>query len=343
MAQVPQRALRLLIVTADKYPPFRVDVTVLFGEELSKRGHRMDWIMQSEQPCAHAYVADWGAGRVWVGRTDNGSSRIARLRKHVLGIVHAFRILQLARKGRYDVVQVKDKVIAALPAWIAARRTGANFVFWLSFPFAEASLAALEEGCARYPVYYLVRGWILKLLLYRVILRLADHIFVQSEQMKRDVAAQGIDPRRMTAVPMGISLRDFQLVEGGRERVQRERSICYLGTLGKIRRIDFLIRVLALVRARCADVRLYLVGEGDDPADRDILLAEAHRLAVEDAVTITGFLPGRKHWNTCAGRPSVCLLSIPLPYSTPHRPPSWSNTWPWAARWWQTITQNRSW
>ncbi len=86
---------------------------------------------------------------------------------------------------------------------------GRKFVYWLSFPFAEMSLSALEEGCARYPAYYLVRGWVLKLMLYRVVMRLADHIFVQSEQMKRDVAAQGVDPRRMTAVPMGISLPRF--------------------------------------------------------------------------------------------------------------------------------------
>src|SRR5262245_348115 len=46
----------LLVVSSDTYPPTRVDVTVLFGEELAGRGHHIDWVLQSEAACARDYV-----------------------------------------------------------------------------------------------------------------------------------------------------------------------------------------------------------------------------------------------------------------------------------------------
>src|ERR1700681_1695882 len=97
MTQAPehltsQKTIRMLGVSSDNYPPFRVDVAVLFGEELAGRGHRIDWILQSEKACSHAYVVAWGGGNVWVGPTDLGTSLFRRVRKHLLSIVHDMRL-----------------------------------------------------------------------------------------------------------------------------------------------------------------------------------------------------------------------------------------------------------
>lgn len=121
----------------------------------------------------------------------------------------------------------------------------------------------------------------------------AEHIFVQSEQMRRDVAAEGIPLEKMTAVPMGIKLDALVAPAAGRSRQViplGERCFLYLGTLIKLRRLDFLIRVLALVRQHVPDAKLYLVGRGDDSSDEQLLIAEARRLDVQDAVVFTGQL-----------------------------------------------------
>lgn len=112
---------KLLVVSSDTYPPTRVDVSVLFGEELASRGHQIDWILQSSADCRKSYVVPWASGRVWVGATDVGASLISRLRKHALGITHDLKIFGRLRAGDYDVVQVKDKFIAGLIAVVAAR------------------------------------------------------------------------------------------------------------------------------------------------------------------------------------------------------------------------------
>ena len=45
-----QTKLKILFITSDKYPPYRVDVSVLFGKEIVGRGHIIDGIFQSEEP-----------------------------------------------------------------------------------------------------------------------------------------------------------------------------------------------------------------------------------------------------------------------------------------------------
>jgi glycosyltransferase involved in cell wall biosynthesis len=118
-------------------------------------------------------------------------------------------------------------------------------------------------------------------------------VFVQSEQMRRDVAREGIPLAKMTAVPMGIDASRFAAFESAAAPVidPAEPSILYLGTLSKVRRLDFLVRVLDAVRTQVDGAKLYLVGRGDDPADEAFLRAEAARLGIESSVVFVGHLP----------------------------------------------------
>lgn len=286
--------LKLLVISSDTYPPFRVDVTVLFGQELSGRGHQIDWILQSEAACPKPYVAAWGGGKVWVGPTDLGPSLLNRIRKHARGIRHDLKVFSLLKQGGYDAVEVKDKFISGVFALLAAKLSGKRFIYWLSFPYPEEYLIRAKDGTARYPLLYKIRGQAFRVFLYRILLPAADHIFVQSEQMRRDIAAEGIPLERMTAVPMGISPQrfgDVSTVAGRSVIPQGQPCFLYLGTLTKVRRLDFLIRVLALVKQRIGNVKLYLVGRGDDPSDERLLEEEARKHDVSSDVVFVGQLP----------------------------------------------------
>lgn len=307
-------AMRMLIVAKDKFPPFRVDVSVLFARELAARGFAMDWLMQAEKADSGPVQCAWGGGTAWVGATDEGQSRWRRLHKHWLALRHDFKVFELTRRGDYDIVQVRDKALAALFALRAARRHGAAFVYWLSFPAPEASLYLARIGAARYPWLYRVRGWLMFRLLYRFILPRADHIFVQSEQMKADLVGYGIPAQTMTSVPMGIDLKDFEdFAAPTAPAADAAPVIGYLGTLAGERRIDFLVRVLELVRRSRPDARLLLVGGGDRPGDEDRIRAEAKRLGVLDHVEITGFLKRSEALLRIAGT-TVCASPF---YPTP--------------------------
>jgi glycosyltransferase involved in cell wall biosynthesis len=294
VAGPPQRKFRLLAISSDTYPPRRVDVAILFGEELAGRGHRIDWLLQSEAPCDRPYVASWAGGRVWVGATNHRFSIFGRIHKHFAGIWNDLKVFAILRGDAYDAVEVKDKFVSGVFALVAARLYHKRFVYWLSFPFPEAYLTKARDGLAPYPLLYRLRGMASELLLYRILLPAADHIFVQSEQMRRDVAAKGIPLSRMTAVPMGIKL---DTGTAARPPVSRSRipagepCFVYLGALGRERRIDFLLRVLVEVRREVPAAKLYLVGRAESPEEQEFLLQEARRLDLASAVAFTGQLP----------------------------------------------------
>jgi glycosyltransferase involved in cell wall biosynthesis len=286
--------MRILIVSSDTFPPIRVDVSVLFGVELAGRGHQIDWILQSEAACARPYVARWGGGQVWVGATDLGHSLFRRLRKHALGIGNDFRLVLRLRRTRYDAVEVKDKFLAGAIAAIACRVFHTRFIYWLSYPFPEHYLLRAKDGTARYRRLYLLRGLAFKWLLYRWLLRAADHVFVQSEQMREDIAAQGIPFQKTTAVPMGISVEMCAAVERPECRrllPKHVPCVLYLGSLNKVRRLDFLVRAFALVKESVPTAHLYLVGRGEDAEDEVFLQHEISRLGLQSSVVFMGQLP----------------------------------------------------
>lgn len=130
--------------------------------------------------------------------------------------------------------------------------------------------------------------------MYRILLPAADHVFVQSEQMRRDVSQHGTDVAKMTPVPMGVRAGSVALLDDAKPRQMipaAQPCFLYLGTLIRVRRLDFLIRVLGQVRASIPGAKLYFVGSGDDPKDEQLLRTEAARLGLTDAVEFLGQLP----------------------------------------------------
>jgi len=290
----PHPKFRLLVLSSDPFPPTRVDVSVLFGEELAGRGHQIDYILQSEADCERGYTTQWGGGTVWVAPTNSRHSLPARLAKHAAAIWNDARVFKLLRGNRYDAIEVKDKFIGGLFAVIAARLFRKRFIYWLSFPLPEFYLTQARDGLAPYPLLYRLRGFGFQFLLYNILLPAADHVFVQSDEMRRAVAAHGIALSKLTAVPMGIKLDDGASPPAtARRRRIPENQPCfmYLGSLSRERRIDFLLRVLARVLRQSPEAKLYLVGRGELPGDEEFIKREADNLGVTNSVVFTGQLP----------------------------------------------------
>lgn len=305
--------LSILFMTSDGYPPFRPAAKAIFTGGLPSRGHSVDWLQQAADASVPGGAFPCPGGIAYVAPTTAAHSRLGRLWKHWLALRNDLRVFGLLARGNYSLVQVKDKYIGALIALIAAKRHGVPVFYWLAYPHAEASLHAAREGVARYTLWYALRGRLQRWLLYRIIMPACAHVFVQSEQMKLDIQREGIPREAMTAVPSSVNLTEFDRVleEAPPAEPAAQRSIVYLGTLLRERRLDFLIRVLCRVLPQFPDARLVYVGKGENQEDEDFLVAEASRLGVASQVTITGWLPMEEAWRRCRAA-SVCI--------SPYRP-----------------------
>ena len=279
---------RMLITVGGRKAPPRVDVADLFGKRLAALGYRFEWHILTDMPGPSLARGEWLGQPAW---------RCARSRRHgalgaVLTKLNEFladlNFFRAALFGHFDLIQVRDKFFAGGMGMLAARLRGLPFVFWLSYPFPEARILDAREGRSRHPWFSLLAGRLSGLLLYRLILPGATHVFVQSEQMKCDVLQPGLDPAKFTPVPMGIPDEDMPPPETGPATAP---LVLYLGTLIRVRRLDALVRAFAVVVKSMPEARLAFVGDGDVPEDRAALEAEVVRLGIGDHIEFTGQLP----------------------------------------------------
>lgn len=281
----------------------RVDVADLFGRRLCTLGLAVDWYLLSNEPGPPAGRRDFHGRPARVC----GRSSLPGVAGRVLGklqrVLAALHFAGAAWRGQQQIVQVRDDFLAGVLGLLAARLSGKRFVFWLSYPFPEARLADAREGRARLKAYAWLAGHLSAIALYRIILPRVDHAFVQSAQMRRDVLKAGIDPARLTAVPMGIPDEE---VPARPAPPAEDALVLYLGTLARVRRLDMIVRAFQQVVAKRPDARLLIVGEGDLPQDRAALEAEVARLGLQRHVEFTGLVP-RPQALDWVRRASVCL------------------------------------
>ncbi len=289
-------SMRMIVFCRESFPTTRVDIDILLGAELAGRlGHEIDFVMQAGSKDIHPGPHLWYGRTVWVGPTDDGRGVIRRLRKYLSSVWHDLCVLFSVSRGRYQAIQVRDKFLTGVIAAMVARIRGLRFFYWLSFPIPESRMARAREGNARYPVLTYLRGTLSGHLLYRIILPLSDHVFVQSQQMKEDVCSHGIGMEKVTPVPMGVALRDIggfrSPADPQPDRPNGDLVLAYLGTLNPQRHLEILVDMLRIVRDRGIAARLVFIGGGDDPQDSERLLLRAREQGVSQYVQVTGLLP----------------------------------------------------
>lgn len=297
-----------IFITADDFPTPRPDVDILFGKYFRERNHKIDWVVRAADGEKSGGHINWRGFNVWVASTNNGSRRIDRVHKHILSLRNELRIFSLVKRESYDFILVKDKFIAAIMGLFATWKTSMKFVYWLSFPYPEASLLKAKLEDSKYPVFYRIRGVLFGILLYRVICRFADHIIVQSEEMKRQMTLHGVEPGKMSALPMGV---DEEIIGFSTTiDASHQKNIVYLGALNRLRKLDFLLQAFAHIAHKHVDSMIYFVGDSDDPSDKAYLESEARRLNISGQVCFTGFLPKEEAMAYVANA-TLCVSPIP--------------------------------
>lgn len=284
--------MRLLYLFPDPWPTFRPDLAVLFGKYLPRYGLTTD-IATHGVLCAEA----WRGGKAILYRLPRSKSL-----GHVAKLLQNLRILLKVDRHAYGAIQLRGMPIHALIGLVVARLKGLRFVYWFSFPQSEAQLfraSKMGPGGGLLYWFLLAQGHVGKWLLYGIVLPRADHVFVQSERMKEDVASHGIRANKMTAVPMGVDIEAAkveEIVPADDARLSGKRVAIYLGTLDRERNVELLLEMLALARSREPDLVLVMAGDTVH-ADYSMQLKRlAENLGVTDAVIWTGWLSTGEAW-----------------------------------------------
>ncbi len=304
---MPKKHLHLLYLTAEQWPTFRPDVTALFGKYLPRHGVTCDLVTERDIGSTCKPKTPWGGGNTLLCDVPRN-----RAGQYLVKFWHNLCVLITLDAKKYDAIQVRDMSVTAFVGLVVAYFKGIKFYYWLSYPQSEGQIDRAKarglKGGIRY-WFPLLQGSFGKWLLYRIVLPNADHIFVQSCQMQIDIARHGIPMSKMTPVPMGVDTEltkseDIQPAED--PRLDGKRVVAYLGTMDRVRQIEVLFHMLAIVRQQIPNILLVLVGDTEDATHRDWLKQEAVRAGVIDNLLWAGWLPTSDAWSY------VCAAEIGL-------------------------------
>lgn len=291
------KPLRILQLVPESLPTFRADVAVLFGKYLPRHGVVCDVIGKGSK----APLMDQGfasARRTLLGKRWRNELAYAWL---------CIRAMLAADRAECDVIQARDMVTLGAIGLLIARLKGIPFAYWMSFLMCEARIdrarARLRAGGGLRDRIVLFKGLAEYFLLHKLLLRHADHVFVQSDAMLDLLAGQGVPPAKMTAVPMGVDMEALASRPVPRRLPGWEKGplLAYLGTLDPMRNIHMVIDALVLIRRTCPDARLLLIGDAPHRSDIDALLKHAADSGVGEAVQVTGWLPAAQAWELLMG------------------------------------------
>ncbi len=301
--------MRIAFVVRDPLPPTRADVLALFGAEMPRYGIGSELVGQ--RGADHA-GATWSAG---------GSHAVGSLRSKLASVASpfwdAFGLWRASRAGPLDCVQVRDKIASGLVGRLAAAMLGVPFVYWMSFPIVEGFEVRRDEigraGRGLRWAAHALRARVSRLVIYRLVLPGARHVFVQSDAMAAWLAGQGVARERMTAVPMGVDagLFDRATVEPSHDpRLDGRRVIVYLGRVAQSRKSDFLLDVVESLRAFLPEVLLVIAGDAPSPDEMEWMRRQIAARGLAGHVLLTGWLPQRSALGY-AVRAEVGLSPIP--------------------------------
>jgi glycosyltransferase involved in cell wall biosynthesis len=182
----------------------------------------------------------------------------------------------------YDRLVLAGPDVGALPAIHRAKKRNPGMkLIWVYHGLTPPEqLASVKDR-----LLTRVRRWA-----YVRSMKRSDRIKTDSRHSKDELTGWGVDPSKITVIPIGIDLTRFS--PGRDEKVRAASGIgdrfllLYVGRLAGVKRVDNLIRAMAAMKGR--PVALLVAGDGPE---RERLEALAGELGVKDAVKFAGRVP----------------------------------------------------
>ena len=291
--------LRVLIFTET----FRPEIgggesqAAVLGRGLIGRGHEVLLLTRrSRRELAREEIID-GIRVLRVAPTGAG-----RHRKWALILTTLPALWRL--RHAYDVVLVAGFRILAVPALIAGRRLGKAVVLKadsngeMSGEFFRAGLAGARLAPESAPVRCALR-------LRNRLLRRAAAFVAISEEIRREMLAQGISAERICRIPNGVDTNAFRPATAAERTLLRARLnlpagpvIVYTGRLVSYKGLPMLLETWRQLAGERSEGTLVLVGEGSgDMHDCESALREFVRQhGLEPRVRFTGATANVDDW-----------------------------------------------
>ena len=282
--------------------PARPAVTEIYGEYIPSFGHKVTWITPSIEKGKRVQEKFFKEVKICTIPRPRASSLPLKIFNLISYLIREYMLLTtIFKEERYDIIQVRNDIFGALLALHIKRKYNIPFVFQYSFPKGVYKVQNPKKR------YYLFINYITKYILHK-----ADLIFPISKWMETELIEDGIPKSKMMPLPLGANPELFSPNKNGMKiREEYDLSdaqvILYVGTMDKLRKSNIIIRSFSKVKKHKDNVKLLMVGEGDN---RTNLKELASTLGIENDVIFTG-LVSYFHVPYFIATADVCFSPVP--------------------------------
>lgn len=297
--------IRIYYSIPEEFPPFRLDISELFSQSLAQKGLNITWYMRAPADHSASRKVEYFSAVCFMPPKLKNPVKLGKVINKFL--YWSFDVFYLAKSmfSGYEIIQVRDKYFAALLGLFFSKLSGNTFIYWCSYPYPEHTLDLADKAKGIKRIMLKVQGKLAEFILYKIVIKYANHTFVQSVKMLEDIQSMGVSSEKMTPVPMGVPERILSWTRDQDVQVFPNRVV-YVGTLSAVRRLHAIIEAFSLVVKSQPGAILMMVGDGDNPSERQALEDYARELGIAESVIFTGFIPMEEAWKIAASA-AVCL------------------------------------
>lgn len=270
--------------------PARPAIVGIYGNCFPRLGHKVTWIMPVKGNKKEIQEVPFGNVRIFTIPCDMGSFLPKKVFTKLIFLWKERRLASRILQGEdCNIIQTRNDIFEGLLAIYLKRKYKIPFIFQYSIPITKGAVEKHKLNSDK--VSYLMARVVQFVLPF--IMHQADLILPISKWMGEDLIRNGIAREKILPVPLAVNTDLFSPTTGGeqirlRYNLSSSKIVIYQGTMDKLRHLDVLFYALALVKQERQNVRLLMVGDGDDRANLEKL---ARNLKLENEVVFTGQVP----------------------------------------------------
>jgi len=272
--------------------PARPEIIEIYGNCFPRLGHKVTWIMPTKGNKKGIQELPFGDVHIFTIPYHMTSFLPEKIFAKLVFLWKERRLAcRIIQKEGCNIIQANNSIFEGLLAISLKRKYKIPFILRYSFPAAEASLERHKLRSSKAPYLLIIAR--VKRFMWLLVMRHADLILPISKCMGEELTRSGIDREKILPITSAVNTYLFSPTTGGEQiRVKYNlggsKTVIYQGIMDELRHLDVLFYALALVKQKRQNVKLLMVGDGDDRTNLEKL---ARNLGLGDQVVFTGRVP----------------------------------------------------
>ena len=219
-------------------------------------------------------------------RTEGGKglfSRVIILRELLQVFRLMKRIREIAVREKVDWIHAHSPVLWGIAAILAGRSIKKKVVYEIRAFWEDAAVDAgkYRENTLKYRTSQALETLLVKR---------ADRVVAICEGIKQELIRRNVSEDKIVVVPNGVDTKKFIPVAKSERLVKKygleEKIVCgFIGSMFNFEGLELLVDAASLLRLRCSNLRVLLIGEGERYRNIKNMVKSA---GLEKMITVTG-------------------------------------------------------